>query len=965
MLLLPAITKLAGWRFKQMWRFLFVTWLGMLAMVVLVCALPLFSRVAISADLRAVATNAPDGQNIMVQVGSTYPSKQQVQQIAQQVDHVLKQSGLGPYLQGAPRFIVQTPPLDVLPAGNARPGALILDGYDPAEAAPHVALVHGRLPQVTTDNTVEIALTQQLASSLRLHVNSTIQGHYPVALGSQVWTMQVVGIIAPASASDSFWLKATSPFGTRYTQNSGATAYSVLAASETVSAKIATLQATTGSGVKDFQDSFHLIWSYPFDLSHLDANNVTALSQQASDLRWQMNNSLTRIEGVSFALPFGSLFEAVSGYAQQIVVLGIVITFLLLLTLALVLFLVGMLSDMLVERQSAVIATLRSRGATRRHVFGAFVAQGIVLSLVALLVGPLLAILLVREIAQILLTPANQQSLSVITSNPIQATLAVKWYALVAVVVALFVIIVAISRASKLDIVSLRRDSSRTKRVSLWRRLNLDLLVVLLIVVGYIAYVYFWQSLSASQSFNSILYDLLKGLAFIAPPLFVAAVFMLFLRLFPWILRMATSLAAKKRSASTILAFAQMERTPRPAARIVILLALAIAASCFLFTLMTTKQERTSDAATFAVGADFSGLLSASDATKTFDALKTQYSSMSGVQSATLGYYNSIQAVNDKEGPTRLVAVDADTYAHTALWSTQNSSQSLSSLNAQLVTHRADATAHDVVYALVDAALWQRLHLTQGEQFSLPINDSGTPQAHFIALAQISYIPGLYDTPLAPDQSVGLLVDYQSYAAVYAKESGTTLSPNFVWLRTHADAASLASLRHALPNLQDRRILTTDNQENSVHLDIIGVLVIGVGAALILALIGTLLSSWLDASNRRTNFAVARAIGMAPRQIAAVLLWEQGFIYVLAFLLGTGMGAMLTIFAAPIVSLLDLAGPVHGNLYDVPSVQSIIPYPQLTLLLGGLGIICLVALLLMARIVSRPSISQILRLNED
>src|SRR5207237_1268091 len=201
-----------------------------------------------------------------------------------------------------------------------------------------------------------------------------------------------------------------------------------------------------------------------------------------------------------------------------------------------------------------------------------------------------------------------------------------------------------------------------------------------------------------------------------------------------------------------------------------------------------------------------------------------------------------------------------------------------------------------------------------------------------------------------------------SYAAVYARGSGMALSPNHVWLRTTDDAADLAHIRSMLPDLQDRRMLTTVNQENSVHLDIIGVLAIGLAAALILALIGTLLSSWLNASNRLTNFAIMRALGMAPRQVAAVLLWEQGFAYLLGFLLGSGLGAMLTTFAAPAVSLLDLAGPSPlYNPYDVPPVQTIIPYPQLALLLAALLITCLVALLLMARIVSRPSLSSTLR----
>lgn len=953
---LPAIAKLARWRFKRMWRFLLVTWLGMLAMVVLACAPPLFSRVAISADLRAVAANSPDGQSIIVQVSSLSPTGTQVQQAEQQLDRLLKQGVLASYLHAAPQLIVQTPPLN-MPSTGKRSDGLVLDGYDPAQAAQHATIVQGRLPQDTAGGTLEIALTQDLASNLGLHVGSIIKSRTPSVIGLQTWTLRVTGIIAPRSAHDPFWLASANPFGSLYTAESGATAHNVLAARETVRAKIAALQTLPG------KDAAQLYWSYPFDLSLLDANDIPALSQQTSDLGFQVLNRLTQIQGIAFAAPVGSLFDALSNYAQQIVVLEIIIALLLLLILAIILFLVGMMSDILVERQAAIIATLRSRGATQQHVFGSFVMQGIAVGLAALLAGPFLAILLVRAIAQVLFPPANQQVLNVITTNPISAVLDVKWFAVIAVVVALIVMIVAIHRSSKLGIVTLRRESSRTNRVPFWRRLNLDLFAVVLIVAGYVVYNYLWQALATAQAVDPIIYNMVKIVGFIAPPLLAAALLMLFLRLFPLILRLATAIAAKKRSAPAVLAFAQMERLPRSAARIIVLLALAIAASYFLLTLLTAKQVRTSDAASFAVGADFSGHLPASDAFKTFDALKTQYSSLPGVQAATLGYSDDI---NNPLGDIHIFAVDANTYAHTALWPAQNSSQSLPDLATQLAAHRNDATAHNVVYALVDATLWQKYALSPGDRFTLYMNDTDTVKVNFIALAEVNYIPSTYNTPVDPNSDVGLIVDYQSYAAVYDRESSTALAPNTVWLRTNDDASSLAHIRNMLPDLQDRRMLTTTNQENSVHLDIIGALAIGVGAALILALIGTLLSSWLHASNRLTNFAIMRALGLAPRQVAALLLWEQGFIYLLAFLLGTGLGAMLTIFVAPAVTLLDLTGASSQyNPYDVPPVQTIIPYPQLSLLLGGLVIVCLVALLLMARIVSRPSLSQTLRLNED
>lgn len=370
------------------------------------------------------------------------------------------------------------------------------------------------------------------------------------------------------------------------------------------------------------------------------------------------------------------------------------------------------------------------------------------------------------------------------------------------------------------------------------------------------------------------------------PPLLVAALLMLFLRLFPWIMRLVSALVAKRRSAPAILAFVQVQRAPRRAARIIVLLALAIALSCFLLTLMATNQARTSDAAAFAIGADFSGPLPTSDASKTFNALKTEYSTLPGVQSATIGYDSS---VDNTQGDINIFAVDADTYTHTVLWQSQDSAQPLPTLATQLVAHRSDATTHNVVYALVDAALWQRYELSPGASFTFFMNDTNIARVTFIALAEVNYIPGTYDTLTNPQSGVSLIVDYQSYATVYNKQSSTALAPNNVWLRTSDDSSALAHIRNILPGLQDRRMLAASNQENSAHMDIIGELAIGLGVALLLALIGTLLSSWVNASSRLTGFALMRALGMDPRQVAALLLWEQGFVYLVAFLLGTGL----------------------------------------------------------------------------
>ncbi|HEX7737068.1 MAG TPA: FtsX-like permease family protein [Ktedonobacteraceae bacterium] len=953
--LLRAIARLASWRLKQMWRFLLVTWLSILAMVVLACAPPLFSRVAISASLRAAVASSPDGQSIIVHVVSLSPTTAQLQQQEQRLDGVLRQGDLATYLRSAPRLVVQTPPLSFSLANGS--AALVLDGYDPVQAASHATLVQGRLPQATTDGTLEIALTPTLAGTLGLSVGSVVNGQADALQALQGWKLRVVGIVAARSAHDPYWLAPATPFGDLYTSRSGASAYNVLTAREPLRVKIATLQTLPG------KDATNLFWSYPFDLTSLDASSVPALSQQMYDLYARVPLALNQIPGVSFSLPVGSLFATLSTYAQQIIVLELVIACLLFLILTLILFLIGMTVDLLVERQVALIATLRSRGATQQHIFGSFLTQGLLICLLALLAGPPLALLLVYAIAGLLLTPADQAALTVISARPLAALYDVRWFALAAVGLALLVLVAALRRAVQLDIVTLRRESTRGKGVPFWKRFHLDLFALILILAGYLVYSFFWQTIVAAQTDDPIVYNAGNIVGFVAPPLVVGALLMLFLRLFPRILSFAAALAAKKRSAPAVLAFVQAQRAPRAAARIIVLLALALSASCFLLTLMNTRQARTADAAAFAVGADFSGSLPAEDATKSFEQLRGQYNALPGVQAATLGYSADI---DNALGDIRLFAVDTSTYASTALWPANNATQSLSTLTAQLAAHKNDALTRHIVYALVDATLWQRYELSPGERFTLYMNGAGTLRVNFIALAEINNIPGSYNTPLDAESDIGMIVDYQSYASVYASQSGQALQPNALWLRTSDDPAALAAIRAQLPDLQDRRALTALNQEDSTHIDVLGALGIGVGAALLLALIGVLLSSWLSAFNRQTSFAVLRALGMAPREIAALLLWEQGLVYGLAFVLGTGLAALLAVFIVPTVTLLDLSGSGSlGNPYDIPPIQIVVPYLQLGLLLGALALISLLALLLMARLASHPSLGQHLRINED
>jgi len=626
----------------------------------------------------------------------------------------------------------------------------------------------------------------------------------------------------------------------------------------------------------------------------------------------------------------------------------------------------GTMAQVVVEHETATIAAMRSRGATRGHIFWAFTTQGVILALAAACIGPVLAWLLVRFMTAHLLASVDQAALNPLTDNLTRAMSDVRWYVFVAVLAILITLLIAVGRATKIDIVQLRRETARTTRKPFWRRFHLDILLALLICLGYALYLYV---LNSPLGQHRTVFDLAQVLSLILVPFILSAVLLLFLRVLPWLLRMATRIMARRGSAPTLLAVAQMERAPRTASRVILLCTVALVVSLYLLSMIATQQQWYQTQTSNQVGADFSGAIDTAHLQQSFAQQMHFYSTIPGVRSATLGYTELDTNLAIGAVPSiAFNAVDASTYTSTASWSPDNAQQPLSSLMRQLVAHRADASAHDVVYALVDPSVWAEFSLYPGASFALPVSGYGNNQKmQFIALARIAHIPGV---SRSYNGAIDMLLDYQSYATVYAKDNpGRSASPNAVWLRTANDAASLASVRRAVPTLLDRRILLAAAQVDPAHVNMLSIFAAGVVVALVLALFGTLVVSWLSINSRRTNFATLRALGMAPRQIVATIIWEQGLASLLALLLSLGLSVLCTANVIPTLSfIIALAYRTPGVVVTMQNplpIHIVFPWTQAALLLGILFAGYGLALFLMAQRASRPALGQTLRLNED
>jgi ABC-type lipoprotein release transport system permease subunit len=981
---------LALWRWRQHWFLLLVTGMGMIAAVLLVCTAPLLTEVMQTAGLRDVLSASPDSAAITLRATVAGLSTQNVEDVYRSAGSPV-QKHLNAYLNGPPRFDMLSPAFGILaPRPPDTTDQMQIEATSMREARSHVNLIEGRLPESGSED-VEVAITPATASKLHVGLHSIITldtsfFRQPVVLNTtprvhQQLQLHVVGLFT-VLPNDPFWhgddfLPQPAPTNIQFL---------ALASDQALLAAFDHFAQSAGLSLTFFSQPASLYWYYHLASSQVSINRLDDLISQLTTIQAYIANHFSDplmilqppyIQSVElFGLPLHSAAGpgSLERFRSRLAVAQIPVAMLTVLITGLLLFFLSVMATLLVDRQVEAIALLRSRGASRVQVAGVLMTQSIGLGLLALAVGPPLAILMVSFITDRLLSAAAQDALHIVTNAPVQALLSVRWYALLAGTASIAATLFSLSRASRMHIPATDRETARSRQRPLWKHLHLDMIAVLIALIGYGISVYLTsiQGLLNAQAQTLVA----SPLALIAPLFLVLAVILLFLRFFPSLLLLGLKRAMRSRGAAPMLALAHMTRAPRQSARMTLLLLLATAFAIFTLVFAASQAQRAQDIATYEVGADFSGNIPPSANTFPLQRETTLYQHLPGVISATvrdveMGTVEEGTSANAPMLPLQILAVDPGTFAQTMLWTSQDSSQPLASLLAQLVSRRQAAIKSGLVPALVDAATWNSLALHPGVSFTVQQNNS-QESINFIAIAEVQHLPALSSSSFG-----GLLVDYTSFTTVQRQQYGIEAGVNSVWLRTSDDAAALARIRATLTtsalhleDLQDRRALGDTLRSDPLSLNLISILTIAAAAILFLVLVANFLASWLSVRSRLTSFVVLRALGAAPPEIAAVLLWEQGIVYAAALLLGAVIGALLSATLVPalifssVPATSDLSNSQFYALQHIIPIQIVLPF-SLGIALITLFVICIMASGMMVMLALHPSPNQQLRLDED
>ncbi len=1000
-----SVLTLASWRLRRTWFLLLVTTLGMVTAVVITCAVPLFITVTTTAGLRNTLNAQPTSSEIRLDTTTLGASTQLVAAVHQQFDSLF-QHNLGNVLTQPTQFILQSNNFTVVsPKPPVKSYQFDTYATSMQQAAPHIRLLQGRLPH-DTGKQIEIVLTPGTAQSFGVKLGSTMrlslayfpqlpditQQNYTQYAKNMYVDVHVVGLIAIDEANLPYWQ------GNDFTPSGGKTSipiYSVLTSETTLLSffdGIATQQHTDTT----YMDGVDLSWYYHLKPSRISVTQLDDLIAHLSSIKTTLDERYATLENYSGysadtpssypylvnVNPYSTLFpdvgvqSSLEQFRGRTTVTRIPSMVIAIQILVLILFFISLMTDLLVDRQADAIAVLRSRGASRGQIFGALMTQSVGMGLVALLVGLPLTYVVVILVSQRILPAQVQDALNVITSNPQQALQSVVGYAALVVLVVLLTMSFSLLHAVRMDVLATRRETARSTQRPFWQRLHLDIIAAVIALLGYGVTLYL-------TTLGSVLSGTIKAISaalfsLISPYFLIIVLLLLFLRFFPVLLRLGAWFTMRGRTAASMLALAQMSRSPRQSVRMTTLLALTITFALFSLIFFATQEQRINDLAAYQAGADISGTLPDSSDGLSIEQTETQYRAISGVTSASAGFIGTGSLSNDDVALNlELRGIDTNTYEQTALWPSQASSQSLSSLVALLIAKRQYGIRNTLVPVIVDETTRDTLALHLGSTFLINRGDIAlAPDMHCVVIGVVAQIPTVINAPDVGNSSFytpngGVLFDYETYNTIYMRQvqtlgKGSDILPvNWLLLHTRDDAGSLTHVRTALNTLElhltdmsDRRALIDTLHTDPLTLTLEGILSVGTVATLLLALLGDLLASWSSARTRMTNFAVLRALGTSPRQVASVLTWEQGLIYGIGVLLGTGFGVLLATTVVPTLIYYGL------SLQNTLPVQIIVP-ASLVFTLGAFIVVFILALGMMVRIVSRPSMSQTLRLNED
>ena len=266
--------------------------------------------------------------------------------------------------------------------------------------------------------------------------------------------------------------------------------------------------------------------------------------------------------------------------------------------LILVFFYLFMVSELIIDSEETEIAVLKSRGVSNLQVFFRYLMQIFLLGFTAFLIGPFLGLFLCKIIG------FSNGFLEFVqrTSLEISLSLSTYVYAFITLLFVVITVMLPTLKAAKISIVELKQKKARISHDVFWKKIFMDYILLAISFYGYYRYLNYQKTLQVSGlDANKLEID---PLLFLTSTLFILGAGLLYIRIYPYILRFIFWLGKKKWSAVQYICFIHVSRSSGREQFLMLFLIFSIAVGIFSANSARTLDQNIKDKIYYKLGAD-------------------------------------------------------------------------------------------------------------------------------------------------------------------------------------------------------------------------------------------------------------------------------------------------------------------------------------------------------------------------
>jgi len=627
-------------------------------------------------------------------------------------------------------------------------------------------------------------------------------------------------------------------------------------------------------------------------------------------------------------------------------------------------FYIYMVAQLIVQSDANEIAMLQSRGAGTSQILMTYFLQSLLLCGTAAVLGPLVGVFFCT-----LLGAANG-FLEFVgrTALPIVIRPQTFLYDAIAFVFAMTTMMLPAFVASRVTIVEKKQSNNRRWRAPLWQKLFLDVIFLALALYGLYSY-------GVRQT--TVMVTAAEGLSvpvdpylFLISTLFLLGAGLVFLRVYPYFLRLIFWLGRRYWSSSMYSTFLTVIRSSGRETFLMLFLILTVSIGIYFGNAARTINKNLEDRANYSVGTDIVMTREwVTTATVTDGDSYTVYvepdfsetTRIEGIQNAARVIYKTLASTRHQS--TTQSTVGQNITATVMAFDPLEFSKVVwydSALLPYHINEYLNYMNRSTTAIILSASYRDDFGLKVGDTLSYSWKDldgktCGTVYGTIMAF--VEYWPGIN-----PNTEEGEYFVIGNYNYVRLQ---TRLQPYQYWLKMEEDAGTaevyeaIAQKNYTVKSIVNARQDIISQKNDALLQGTNGSLTMGFIVTMMIAMVGFLLYWIISIRSRELQFGILRAIGLTRERVWVMLIWEQALLSAAAILAGIMIGSIASQLYVPMLEM------VYSAAQQVPPFKVVASRTDYIRIYCVVGFMLAAGFAVLGALISRIRITQAIKLGED